>query len=284
MRLLLPSLGLLAMTAGCHAPPPRSAAEIVPHRLGDTEITFAVHSGDGAGPAFLVLHDNEDTAVEAGLETIQSQGGRLVEVRARGSRLVSFELAGQTWRFDPNRVFTDAGAEATLRSHSAGSPSEVLAEVRRFADAVLAVYGVDSTPVVVTLHNNTEGEYSAASYMPGGGLAYSAAAVHLPAGADPDDFFFVTDRGLYDAIVLEGFPAVLQDNTQVTDDGSLSVWAGRRGVPYVNIEARHGNRERQVEMLGALVRILQEARLVGDALSPRVPAPSPSTGSTGRRR
>jgi hypothetical protein len=259
MRRLLPSLGLLAMTAaGCHAQPPRSVPEIVAHRLGNTEIAFAVHSTDRPQPAYLVLHDDEDTAVEAGLETLQSLGGRLVEVRARGRRLLSFDLGGQTWRFDPNRVFTDAGAEATLRSHSGGgdTPGDVLAEVRRFADAVLAVYGVNSTPLVITLHNNTEGDYSAASYMMGGGLARSAAAVHLPTGADPDDFFFVTDPGLFHALVLEGFPVVLQDNLQVTDDGSLSVWAGRRGIPYVNIEAQHGNRERQTQMLDALVRVL----------------------------
>ncbi|HEY9420253.1 MAG TPA: hypothetical protein VIW92_02475 [Thermoanaerobaculia bacterium] len=262
MRRLLASLGLLAMTTGCHAPPPKSAPEIVPHRLGDTEIAFAVHSTDRPQPTFLVLHDDEDTAVEAGLETLQSRGGRLIEVRARGRRLLAFNLGGQTWHFDPNRVFTEVGAEATLRSHSGNgdTPDDVLAEVRRFADAVLAVYGVDSSPLVITLHNNTEGDYSAASYMMGGGLARSAAAVHLPAGADPDDFFFVTDFRLFDALVLEGFPVVLQDNTQVTDDGSLSVWAGRRGLPYVNVESQHGNRERQVQMLDALVRVIEGSR------------------------
>lgn len=259
MRRLLPSLGLLAMTAGCHSQAPRSAAEIVPHRLGNTEIAFAVHSTGHPQPAFLVLHDNEDTAVESGLEMIRSQGGRLVEVRAGGRRLLSFELAGQTWRFDPNRVFTEAGAEATVRSHSGDAPAGVVAEVRRFADAVLAVYGVDSTPVVVTLHNNSEGDYSALSYAPGGDHAGDAAAIHLPLGADPDDFFFVTDRALYDALVPAGFAVVLQDNTRVTDDGSLSVWAGRRGIPYVNVEAQHGQRERQVRMLDALVRVLDSA-------------------------
>lgn len=261
MPRLLPTLGLFALaTVSCHSQEVRFPAETIPYRLGDTEIQIAVHSAEGAGPAFLVLHDNEDTAVEAGLEAIRARGGRLVEVRALGRRLVSFELAGQTWRFDPNRVFTEAGAEATLLSHSGNAPSVALAEIRRFAETVLAVYDANSLPLVATLHNNTEGEYSALSYAPGGDHAGDAAALHLPPGADPDNFFFVTDRALYDALVAEGFAVVLQDNARVTDDGSLSVWAARRGVPYVNVEAQHSNREGQLEMLAALARVLEDTR------------------------
>jgi hypothetical protein len=255
MRRLFPTLLVLAV-AGCHVQPVHFPIEAIPHRLGDTEITIAVHSAEDAGPAFLVLHDNENTAVEAGLEAIRTRGGRLVEVQARGRRLVAFEMEGQTWRFDPNRVFTEAGAEATLQSHSGSAPPEILAEVRRFADAVLAVYGAESLPLLATLHNNTAGEYSALSYTPEGDHAQDAAAVHLPPGADPDNFFFVTDPTLYDALAAEGFAVVLQDNTRVTDDGSLSIWAARRGVPYVNVEARHGDREGQVRMLEALARVL----------------------------
>ena len=255
MRLLFPTL--LALTVvGCHAQPVHFPTEAIPHRLGDTEITFAVHSAQGAGPAFLVLHDNEDTAVEAGLEAIRARGGRLVEVQARGRRLVAFEMDGQTWRFDPNRVFTEAGAETTLHSLNGSAPAEILAEVRRFADSVLAVYGADSLPLLAALHNNTEGEYSALSYTPEGEHAQDAAAVHLPPEADPDNFFFVTDPALYEALVPAGFAVVLQDNARVTDDGSLSVWAARRGVPYVNVEARHGDREGQIQMLEALARAL----------------------------
>lgn len=109
----------------------------------------------------------------------------------------------------------------------------------------------------MTLHNNSEGEYSAASYLPEGELALDAAAVHLPPEADPDDFFFVTDPDLFAGLAEEGFTVVLQNNARATDDGSLSVWAARQGIPYVNVEAQHGHRERQIEMLEALLRWLE---------------------------
>lgn len=262
MRRALVSVLLALAAAGCHSQPLRSSPERIPLRLGQTEIAFAVHSTGRSLPAFLVLHDNEDTAVEAGLERIRAAGGRLVEVQAQGGRLVELQLDGQTWRFDPNRVFTDAGAEATLRAHNGSAPSGVLAEARRFAETVLEIYGAGSLELVVTLHNNSEEQYSAARYLPGGDLALAAAAVYLPPEADPDDFFYVTERRFFDALAAEGFPVVLQDNARVMDDGSLSVWAARRGVPYVNVEAEHGHRERQIQMLEALARVLP--RLAGD--------------------
>lgn len=252
MRRPAAALLLLLAFLACRTLQAPSRVEEIPVRLGDGEVSFAVTSAGGPLPAFLVLHDDENTAVEAGLEAIRSRGGRLVEVKADGRRRVAFELGGSRWRFDPNRIFTEAGARADLVELNGSAPAEVLAEVQGFADAVLAVYG--PAPLLITLHNNTEGEYSALTYAPGGELARDAAAVHLPPGADPDDFFFVTEAWLYGALAAEGFAVVLQDNERVTDDGSLSVRAARSGVPYVNVEARHGHREEQVRMLEALNR------------------------------
>jgi hypothetical protein len=261
----LAAAGFLLMTVvGCHRAP-----QAVDLQLGATEIPFVVHTTQRPGPAFLVLHADEQTAVQAGLEAIRARGGRLVEVVAQGGRYVAFEMDGETWRFDPNRIFTEAGAEATLNARSGSAPPEVLAEVRRFANAILDAYGSDPSGPIITLHNNTEGEYSAASYLPTGDHAEDAIAVHLPPDADPDDFFFVTDPAIYAGLAAEGFTVVLQDNAQVTDDGSLSVWASRQGIPYVNVEAEHGHRERQIAMLEALARVLETIPLSSSPTSER---------------
>lgn len=263
-------LTLLALTAsGCHGRAPHFAGEA--HglavetrtvRLGATEIALVVHTTETTDPTFVVLHTDEQPAVERGLEAIRARGGRLVEVRGPGDRLVSFELAGRTWRFDPNRIFTAAGAAASLAAYNDSAPADVLAaalaEVQRFADAVLAATDAGSLAVLVALHNNTEDFYSGASYAPGGDLAGDAAAVFLPSDQDPDDFFFVTDRGLFEALAAEGFSTILQDNARAQDDGSLSVWAGRRGQAYVNVEAQMDHAEQQTRMLEALARVLAE--------------------------
>ena len=90
-----------------------------------------------------------------------------------------------------------------------------------------------------------------------GAVALALCVVATPLRAEMD---FVTDRALYDALVGEGFNAVLQDNDAATDDGSLSVWAAREGVPYVNVEAQHGHRAEQAAMIDALVGVLESRR------------------------
>ncbi|WP_412067060.1 hypothetical protein [Rubrivirga sp. IMCC43871] len=203
----------------------------------------------------LNLHDDESTSVDAALAVVREVGGRVVELRHSGERNLTFAVGGATFRADPNRVFTDAGRRRTLASLSTSTPA-ALAALEAFADSALAVYAAVSPAVVITLHNNTEDNYSARSYAAGGEYASDAAAVTIHPGSDPDDFFFVTDRALYDALAAAGFNAVLQDNDAATDDGSLSVWAARRGVPYVNVEAQHGHVEAQARMVRALVEVL----------------------------
>ena len=224
---------------------------------GRTPVRLVVHTAGTAGVNLLNLHDDEDTSVEAALDVVRRRGGRVAELAHSGARNLAFEAGGRAYAADPNRMFTDAGRRRTLASLSAADPA-ALDALAALADGVLAAYTSVPTPVVVTLHNNTPGGYSARSYEAGGEYAVDAAAVTVRPGSDPDDFFFVTDRPLYDALVGRGFNAVLQDNDAATDDGSLSVWAAREGVPYVNVEAAHGHRAEQARMVDALLTVLAE--------------------------
>jgi hypothetical protein len=149
------------------------------------------------------------------------------------------------------------GLRRTIEPRSDASAVARCADaVRPLADHVLTQTGLEDAEVVVTLHNNTDNRYSAASYLEGAEYDSDAAAVTIRDGSDSDDFFFVTDRGLYDALVEGGYNAVLQDNDAATDDGSLSVWAAQNDRPYVNVEAQHGHRVEQARMIRALVEVL----------------------------
>ena len=244
---------------GRRARPQAPSADTLAVAAGETPVRLVVHTvpGGAGRPAvnMLNVHDDEGTSVEAALGVVREQGGRVVEAVHTGERNLTFAVGGQRFTADPNRMFTDAGRRRTL-APDAGPAA--LAALAAFADTVLAVYTAAPTPVVVTLHNNTPDGYSAQSYGPGGEYASDAAAVTVRPGSDPDDFFFVTDRALYDALVAEGFNAVLQDNAAATDDGSLSVWAAQQGVPYVNVEAQRGHRAEQARMIRALLSVLAE--------------------------
>lgn len=232
--------------------------------VGDSEAAVVEHEIPEPAPAeagggslnALVLHDDENTAVEAALEVICERGGRLVELAHSGERNISFEVNGEEFVADPNRMFTDAGRWRTLDRLSRDTP-EAREALASLADSVQTIYGVPR--VVVTLHNNTPDNYSAESYLPGHEYADDAETVFVAPEQrlDPDDFFFVTDRQLFEAIEQYPYSAVLQDNTAATDDGSLSVWAGQNGIPYVNVEAQHGHLDEQVVMIKVLLDVLE---------------------------
>jgi hypothetical protein len=226
-------------------------------RLGETAVDVVVSERPGPKHLFCNLHDDENTSVEAGLVALRRSGGRLVELQHGGPRHIAFRLDGGEFVVDPNRIFTAEGARRTLAKLSRRT-IEAERAVERFAKDLLAVYAIERADVVIALHNNTEGQYSALSYEKGGVFAADASAVFIKDGSDPDDFFFVTEAAVFDALRHRGYNVVLQDNRRVTDDGSLSVYCGRAGVRYINVEAQNGHLEQQVAMIRALQGVLEE--------------------------
>ena len=214
----------------------------------------------------LSLHENESTSVEAAeyvLERSNAAGHvRLVALRHGGERNVTFGFEEQIYRFDPNRMFSDVGARASLIALSdtaaVSNSDSAVRFVRAFAQRVGGAGGLDVARYIVALHNNTDANYQSTSYLPDSIYAGEAAAVALNPEQDPDDFFFVTERALFDQLAALGFNVVLQAPAEeATDDGSLSVYAGANGIGYVNVEAQQGHLEQQIDMLSALMPLLQ---------------------------
>ena len=285
MRVLARSMLLMIVAVVAAMPSGQAADSDAAARsflVGDARVDvlareFAAPRSDAAARrptiAFVSVHDDEDTAVEAAGDVLREVGGRLLELRHTGAREIGFRLGGVGHRVDPNRIFTPAGRRATLEALSTWSqPADDV--VAAFTDELLSTLAIDDVDVIVALHNNTPDRYTAANYLPGGTLAADAAEVHLQPGGDPDDFFFVTDRGMFTALADRGHAAILQNEATVADDGSLSVWCGRMGIPYVNVEAEHGHRTQQAAMLRDLVAVLADAT---PRRSPRI-APEPPRG------
>jgi hypothetical protein len=258
---LVSLLGLVACAfprRGRAAPVDDSVKTLVRQvRLGETEIAVATMEKPGCQYVYVNLHDDENTSALAGQDVLKRSGGRLVELRHTGQRLVAFAVQGKDYRFDPNRIFTQAGVRATLEKQSRYA-EDAARGVSRFAEELLKLYRIDGADAVIALHNNTQGMYSARSYAGGGALAHDAEDVFIRDGSDPDDFFFVTERAVFDALNRRGYNVVLQDNARVTDDGSLSVYCGKANVRYVNVEAEQGKLAVQTRMIVDLKSILDE--------------------------
>jgi hypothetical protein len=246
---------LVSLFFGCTEPADAQLNRLE-YQLGNSTVVAVLHEVTGSDLFFFNMHDDENTAVDAGRSVIELRGGRLLELQHSGGRLVSFEIASDTYKFDPNRIFTPLGITKTLDRYSQAAPPAVQA-VQSFSDSLISDGRFGEAALIVTLHNNGEGEYSAESYLPEGEYATDAEAVHIQEGIDPDDFFFVTEEQLFQLFKSAGHNVVLQANATVTDDGSLSVWAGREGIPYINVEAQHGHLADQVEMILEVYRVAE---------------------------
>ncbi|QEC53297.1 hypothetical protein EDD80_10331 [Anseongella ginsenosidimutans] len=235
---------------------PAAAQEVCSIGLGDTLIHVLI-TGDQEGPVhFLNLHDDENTAVKAALQVMEEKGGRLVELKHSGERLVKFPTGNRSYQFDPNRMFTAEGRKATLKRYgSTGLQAEKA--LAGFADSLLQVYDIANIPCIITLHNNTEDNFSAKSYLPGAIYDKEARKVYLASGADADDFVVVTRSRYYRFYKRKDINVVLQSKNP-TDDGSLSVYAEWEGLPYINIEAQEGHLEQQVRMISVTYQLLLE--------------------------
>lgn len=224
-------------------------------RIGSASVDLVLHETDASGLTFINVHDDEDTSVRAALEVIGRHGGRVFELQHGDVRNITFGLDGTAYVFDPNRMFTDAGARMTLEQLGPYSDAAHRA-VRTFAREVIRRIDPAASDTVITVHNTMSGQFSAASYRPGGEYGHDAADVTIHDGSDPLDFFYVTVPDLHERLSAAGFNSVLQDDEGARDDGSLSVFATRERLPYVNCEAWIGHLETQVAMLLALRGIL----------------------------
>jgi hypothetical protein len=243
------ALVLLAMPlAGCERPGMPIAEEVVQVSFGEDGVQIWIYEAATPGLEFINLHEDEATSVEATLDVMRRRGGRLLVVRQHGERTVRYVRGDSVYAFDPNRIFTPAGRQMQL-ARAGAEGEDVERALTQLADTLLALYGARDRALIVAVHNNWPGGYSATSYMPGQEHEAEARFVHLNEVELPDNFFLVTDFDLYTEMRTARFNVVLQDSARMTDDGSLSVWAAIQGIPYINVEAARGDFEAQVRML-----------------------------------
>jgi hypothetical protein len=252
------AVGLLLFVLGCAAP--RTTTEFI--SAGETVVAVNVTQRGNHMPTMINLHDDENTSVAAGKFVVAKTGGRLVELVHSGDRHLTFALEGKSFRFDPNRMFSDTGIQATLSRQ--GDYSEAAHQaVKNFAANFIERYALDCEPVIIALHNTSGGGLTIQSYLPEGRLQAVTAQVHVSSQRQPGDFFYVTEPGMFDYLRELDFNVVLQDNQNVPDDGSASVYFARKGIPYLNVEAQVGRLEEQIEMLRVVVLMLAEFNLLG---------------------
>ena len=247
-----------AMPAQAQVPKFSATEKTAVYLLGNKRIELKlIYYGNNSRTVLLNLHHNENTAVEAAKRVLSESGGMLICIENNNERFIEFSQNGKTFRFDPNRIFTEAGIKQSLQKQSDQINPSAVKAVRRFAKFIRAKIPSSAT-TLVAIHNNDEGNLSVASYMRGGEYAREASSVHHAQEHDPDNFFFTTDLSLFRKLSRAGFNVILQHNKKASDDGSLSVYYGRRKKSYVNVEAESGKLGDQQRMLNAVISMIND--------------------------
>lgn len=229
------------------------------YTLGDTPVSVTIRTYNGSRSFFLVhLHDNERTAEQAAMTMLEQHGGQLLSIENKEQRYISFQLNNQRYTFDPNRMFSDEGIAATLQLLSKKNPA-ALKEIRGFAQFILS--HIPDTVIVVAVHNNTDERFSVLSYKTPP-LKNETAAIHINDSQDIDDFILTTDRSVFDFYKEENMNAILQRDGELTDDGSLSIFSGKKRKLYINIETEHGHRSQQILLLEKLQTFLKKEKKI----------------------
>lgn len=231
---------------------------IVP--LCGTMISLSVIGDHESSVLLYNMHDNENTSAVAGRIISSRYGGQYYELIHTGDRNIGFLDGEDSLYVDPNRIYTDAGIWQQLAKNN-NADTLLFKEIAEWRDSLLSILRINERSLVIALHNNTNQFYSLSSYTEGGEYEMEADSTFQGRVRDMDDFYFVTDQGIFDLLSMGRYHVVLQANETMTDDGSLSVYCGCLGIPYINVEAQHNHLVRQMKMLIFAFQKLVQGRL-----------------------
>lgn len=211
------------------------------HQLADKSILIKKSVYQRPNINFLVLHDNENTGVEAATKFCIANGGAVTELVYGNERFITFGKGVLQYSFDPNQIFSRMGIRTSLRKYSKAKVGENIIDLaENLAAQVLSLYLRDSLDYMVTLHNNSDLNFDILSYASEGYLRHVVDSLFINKEMDPDDFVLVTEPSFFSFLKSRNISVVYQSPLG-PPDGSLSVYAQQNKIPYVNIEVQHGH-------------------------------------------
>jgi hypothetical protein len=224
-------------------------------QLGHAKCSIRVHQSKSTIATLIALHDNENTCIAAFEALPHSTPFALYELMQNGNRLLKYVYHNKSYYFDPNRIFSKEGIIKTLKKYNKSYPANLISKIKTFSDTILVIAGIkNSSRYIIALHNNTNGHFSVNSYKD----SSDALMTYICKSQDPDDFFIVTKLSDFTFFKAQKQNVVLQSKS-AKDDGSLSIYCQTHKVPYINVEAQNGHKEKQIDMLLLCKRLLTKS-------------------------
>jgi hypothetical protein len=226
-------------------------------KIGDTTVGVVGHRKKrDPQVVYINVHEDEQTSIDVLIEYSKHSSINYWYLKHGNTRRINFTIDHLDYDIDPNRIYTDKGVVRTLKD-GLNFSEKAVRKVRKFGKKLMSRVAPRKRKMVVTLHNNTPDNYSILSYKEGGDEWLNTADLYINPDMDPDDFIYTTDRWMFDQLKEKNINVILQDNSEPVDDGSMSVYCGFEGIPYINIEAEHGHFDTQLELLEVIDKLVQ---------------------------
>ena len=203
---------------------------------------------------YLNIHEDEQTSIDVAQDFLEQTPINFVYLNHIQTRRINFNVKSKKYSVDPNRIYTKKGRRKTIE------PSRLFNFKAKNLAAKLAHIILDLIQpyeVVITMHNNTDVEYSIKNYLPNGDEAQNTADIYISKNWDADDFIYTTSTDFFNHLKEADVNVILQDNKKYVNDGSLSVYCGINNIDYINIEAQKGHYDEQLKLLKIVHEILK---------------------------
>ena len=224
-------------------------------QLGDSSISLIkTFSAPDSKVLFFNMHEDEQTSIDVTKAFAQGHAINFAYLHHQLTRRVFFNIGKRQFSVDPNRIYTKKGRRKTIE------PWRPFAFKANNAAAILAntiLKLIKPYKTIVTMHNNTDVEYTIKSYLPGGDEAKNTADIHISDKWDVDDFVYTTSIDFFHHLKAADVNVILQDNVKFVNDGSLSVYCGINGIDYLNIEAQKGHFDEQLKLTEIVYHMLE---------------------------
>jgi hypothetical protein len=225
-------------------------------QINDFALNLVRYSYGKPTISLLAIHDDEDTGIKAAFEYIRFSGGSVIDSQYGGVRNFKFLNEGEEFQTDPNSIYTKKGIPLGIAKFGPVD-DDVVNHLERTGKKIVKTYDPEKLGYVFTLHNNGDGGFGIASYLKGYELETAADSVYINFQMDADDLIFTTEPALFNKLKLANVNVALQSKS-APDDGSLSIYAMHKKIPYINVEVQHGHVEENLRLIEIAVKALHE--------------------------
>ena len=226
-------------------------------KLFDLKVNLVKYSYGKPNINFLAIHDDEDTGIRAAFEYIRFSGGSIIDSQYGNTRNYKFSQNGTQFLTDPNSIYSYEGIVLGLEKYGNIDSDEVVEKLQATGKSILDFYQPEKQGYMFTLHNNADGGFGITSYLKGYNLEKTADSVHVNFEMDPDDLILVTEVALFNNFKKQNVNVVLQSEGG-PEDGSLSVYAMNKKIPYINVEVQHGHDDEHLRLIEIAIKVLRE--------------------------